>query len=209
MVRTYSEENAQYLNYLLDKETWEPIFKQKSANNAYNEFLSTFQYYYEIAIPKKWVESKQCENKWITSGIKVSGNRLRFLNRLMKEGNISEEFKKYYRQYKKIYNKVISEAKKLSNNIRIRTSGNKAKAMWNLIKEELGSQKKMIKNIEININGENTQDPKIIANAFNDYTNIAQKILNDNSLSKNKDANVNAVIYNNNSMFLTQLLKRK
>jgi hypothetical protein len=29
----------------------------------------------------------------------------------MKEGNMSEEFKKYYYPYKKIYNKVISEAK--------------------------------------------------------------------------------------------------
>jgi hypothetical protein len=35
----------------------------------------------------------------------------------MKEGNILEEFKEYYGQYKKIYNKVISEAKKLSNNM--------------------------------------------------------------------------------------------
>ncbi|PNF39304.1 hypothetical protein B7P43_G16557 [Cryptotermes secundus] len=202
MVRTYSEENVQYLNYLLDKETWELVFKQKSANNAYNEFLDTFQYYYEIAIPKKWVKSKQHENKWITSGIRVSGNRLRFLNRLMKEGNISEEFKKYYGQYKKIYNKVISEAKKLSNNIQIRTSGNKPKAMWDLIKEELGSRKKN-KNIEISTEGGNTQDPKIIANVFNEYyTSIAHKILNDKSLYTNKEANDNAVKYNNNSMFL-------
>jgi hypothetical protein len=54
------------------------------------------------------------------------------LSRLIKEGNISEEFKKYYGQYKKIYNKVISEAKKLSNNMRIRTSGNKSKAIVGL-----------------------------------------------------------------------------
>jgi hypothetical protein len=31
----------------------------------------------------------------------------------MKEGKISEAFKKHYCNYKKIYNKVISEAKKL------------------------------------------------------------------------------------------------
>jgi hypothetical protein len=52
MVRTYSEENVQYLNHLLGKETWESVFEQKAANNAYNEFLGIFQYYYEIAIQK-------------------------------------------------------------------------------------------------------------------------------------------------------------
>jgi hypothetical protein len=93
-------------------------------------------------MPKKWVKSKQRENKWVTSGIRVSANRLRLLSGLMKEGNISEEFKEYYGQYKKIYNKFISEANKLSNNMRIRSSENKSKAMWDLIKEELGNQKK-------------------------------------------------------------------
>jgi hypothetical protein len=32
----------------------------------------------------------------------------------------------------KIYNKVISEVKKLNNNRQIRASGNKSKAMWDL-----------------------------------------------------------------------------
>ena len=168
MARSYKEENVQYLCNLLDKETWELVFKQKSANDAYNEFLGTFQYYYEIAMPKKWLKSKQYANRWVTLGIRTSGNRLRFLNRLMKEGNVSEEFRKYYGQYKKIYNKVISEAKKSSNNMRLRTAVNKSGVMWDLIREELGNQKKIKKNFEINTGGVNTQDPKVIANVFNE-----------------------------------------
>jgi hypothetical protein len=54
--------------------TWELVSKQKLANDAYNEFLGIFRYYYEIAMPKKWVKSKQHENKWVTSGIWASGN---------------------------------------------------------------------------------------------------------------------------------------
>jgi hypothetical protein len=115
----------------------------------------------------------------------------------MKEGNISEEFKEYYGQYKKVYNKVVSEAKKLSNNMRIRTSGNKSKAMWDLIKEEVGNQGKIKKNIEMNTGGANIQDPKAIINIFNEYyTSITQKILSGNSSSKIKEANVSAVKYN-------------
>jgi hypothetical protein len=56
----------------------------------------------------------------------------------MKEGNISEQLKKYYRQYKNIYNKVICVA--INNNMRIRSLGNKSKAMWDLSKAELGEQ---------------------------------------------------------------------
>jgi hypothetical protein len=138
-------------------------------NDAYNEFLGTFQYYYDIAMPKRRIKTNQPENKWVNSGIRVSSTRLRFLNSLMKEGNISEGFKKYYCRYKKIYNKVISEAKKLTNSIRISTSGNKSKAMWDLIKEELGKDKKETRNIEINVIGTNIQDSKVIANVFNDY----------------------------------------
>jgi hypothetical protein len=43
-VRVCSEGNVQYLNYLLEKETWELVFKQTSVNDACNEFLGTFQY---------------------------------------------------------------------------------------------------------------------------------------------------------------------
>jgi hypothetical protein len=51
--------------------------------------------------------------------------------------------------------------------MRIRTSGNKSKAMLDLIKEELGNQEKKENNIEINTGGANIQDPKAIANVFN------------------------------------------
>ena len=45
IARSYREENVQYLNYLPEKETWELVFKQNSANEAYNELLGTLQYY--------------------------------------------------------------------------------------------------------------------------------------------------------------------
>jgi hypothetical protein len=47
---------------LLGKETWELVFKQNSASDAYNEFLGTFQYCHDVAMPKKWVKSRQQKN---------------------------------------------------------------------------------------------------------------------------------------------------
>jgi hypothetical protein len=149
MGRSYREENIQYFNYLLGKENWKLIFKQNSASDAYYEFLDTFQYYHNIAMPKKWINIRQHKNKWVTAGKRVSGDRLRSLSKLRKEGIMSEEVQKYYCQYKKIYNKVLCEAKKLNNNVRIRSSGNKSKAMWELVKEELVEQRKTPKNIQL------------------------------------------------------------
>jgi hypothetical protein len=67
MARSYREENVQYLNYLLEKEIWETVFEQNSVNDAYNEFLGTFQYFHDTAMPpphpKKWVKIKQEKNK--------------------------------------------------------------------------------------------------------------------------------------------------
>jgi hypothetical protein len=91
IARSYREENIQYLNYLLAKENWELLLKQNSVNEAYNAFSDTFKYYYDIAMPKKRVQTERQRNKWVTAGIRVSGNRLRFLNILMKQGNMPEE----------------------------------------------------------------------------------------------------------------------
>jgi hypothetical protein len=210
ITRSYKEDNIQYLNYLLEKENWEQVLKENSVNNAYNEFSGTLQYCYNIAMPKKRIKTIQKDNTWVTAGIRVSGKRLRFLHNLMKKGNVSEEDKKYYSHYKKIYNKVIIEAKKLTNNRRICTSENKSKAMWDLVKAELGNQKKVIKNIEIRENGANIQDPKVIANVFNEYyTSIAKKILSDNPVLKTNQINVNTVKYNSNSMFLTPTTEKE
>ncbi|PNF35448.1 hypothetical protein B7P43_G04120 [Cryptotermes secundus] len=204
ITRSYKEENIQYLNYLLGKENWELVLKQNSVNNAYNEFLGTLRHYYDIAMPKKRVKVMKQENKWVTAGIRISGKKLRFLNSLMKEKNISEGLRKYYRNYKKIYNKVISEAKKLTNNIQIRSSENKSRAMWDIVKAELGNQRKTAKNIEINVNGVHIQDPKTTANLFNEYyTNVAKEMISKNLIVKTNEIDINIVKYNSNSMFLT------
>jgi hypothetical protein len=42
LIRSCREENVQYLNYLLEKEAWELVFKRTSANEAYNDFLTFF-----------------------------------------------------------------------------------------------------------------------------------------------------------------------
>jgi hypothetical protein len=59
LTRSYSEEDVQYLNYLLGKEIWDLVLKQKEVNDAYNEFLDILQYFQNIAMPKKLVKINQ------------------------------------------------------------------------------------------------------------------------------------------------------
>jgi hypothetical protein len=72
---SYKEENIQYLNHLLGKENWEQILNENSVNNAYNEFVGTLQYYYNIAMPNKRVTIIQQENTWVMAGIRISGKK--------------------------------------------------------------------------------------------------------------------------------------
>lgn len=129
-VTSCQEENIQHLNFLLSKETWE----QNNVDSAYNEFVQSFSYCHDIAMPKKYKTKL-----WVTKGIRVSSKRLRWLNKIIKNDNPTEELKQYYFQYKLIYKKVINQAKKkIHNDKYINSSKNRSKAMWDLINTELG-----------------------------------------------------------------------
>jgi replicative DNA helicase len=94
--------------------------------------------------------------------------------------------------------------KSLHNNIQIRSSENKSRATWDIVKVELGNQKKTSKKIKISVNGVNIQDPKATANVFNEYyTNVAKKMISKNLVSRTNEIDINIVKYNSNSMSLT------
>ncbi|PSN30226.1 hypothetical protein C0J52_26944, partial [Blattella germanica] len=102
----HKDENIQYLNYLLERESWNSVYKQTSVNHSYDEFMLVFDYCFRIALPETKLKVRQSSNGWVTRGIRESGKRLRFLNKVFKEGNNTEEFKEYYYRYKQTYNKV-------------------------------------------------------------------------------------------------------
>jgi hypothetical protein len=101
-MRVNNEENFQYLNFLHSKEDWMNTHKKHDVNIAYKEFIHIFTYYLDIAIPCKRVKmNKQQKKPWITSGIRKSSEKLKFLNRFIKGINVSIDLKNYYYNYKK------------------------------------------------------------------------------------------------------------
>lgn len=201
--RSFKEENIQYLNYLLAKESWDSVFNHTSVNLAYEDFHKTFSYCYEIALPETKIKLLKHTKNWVTTGIRESGKRLRFLSRILKNGNVSKTFKDYYLCYKKIYTNVIREAKKLHNDKFINSSGNKSKALWTVVKNELGKTNRQIKNMKIKSNDREICDPQKVANIFNDYyATIAETILDTNSSPQTKRDNITKNIDNCSSIFL-------
>ncbi|PSN49843.1 hypothetical protein C0J52_14129 [Blattella germanica] len=105
IVRSCTEEDIEYLNFHIIKESWNTVLHQTTVNGAFDEFLNTFNYYHNIAVPKKRIKIKQKTNNWVTIGIKALGRRLKWLKIIMKIGNVNNEFKNYYSRYKKYITK--------------------------------------------------------------------------------------------------------
>ena len=77
--------------------------------------------------------------------------------------------KDYYKKYCTILKKVIKEAKKLYYNTLIKTSVNKIKTTWNIVRENTGKIQDLNGISEINLGNEIVEDSREIAYAFNKY----------------------------------------
>lgn len=119
---------------------------------------------------------------------------------MLKESNVSDSFKDYCSNYKRIYYKTIREAKRQFNDKYIKQAENKSKALWEIAKREIGKQKPY-SNLKINDGDKLITDPFEISNIFNDYyTNIARNIT-----FTHKQSQQNPVIdqANRDTIFLT------
>ena len=133
---TYREINEYSLNKFqsnLSHETWEKVLNNSDIdiNTIYNNFLGTFLKIFNASFPVKRTQSKQCDNNWITTGIRTSCNNKRKLYLLYKENN-NPKFKKHYKEYCKLLTKVIILAKKSYYNTKLINSANKTKTTWNI-----------------------------------------------------------------------------
>jgi hypothetical protein len=108
------------------------------------------------------------KNNWIMKGIQISCRNERDL--YIKYRNTSDLQKKdYYKKYCTILKKVIKEAKKLYYKTLIKTSANKIKTTWNIIRENTGKIQDLNGISEINLENETVEDSREIAYAFNKY----------------------------------------
>jgi hypothetical protein len=120
------------------------------SNAKFNTFMDVFLYCCNIAFPIKTVHVRDTiKNNWITQGIKISSKKMRLLDKQRKTTVMKKKGLKHIGQYRKIYRRVIQEAKRRENNNYIISATNKSKAAWQVINKELGISFINNKNIEL------------------------------------------------------------
>lgn len=173
---TQKDDNIYHFLNLLAQETWNDVFKSDGdANDKYNTFIQIMKYYFDKAFPVKTKTFSNNNNKtkpWLTKGLIISGKKLKDLHALHRD---DEEFKNYYIQYKKIYRRLLNQAKKMYNSKLLLNTNNKSKTAWSLIKP---NKKIHDSTISLIVNNKNVTDPGEVADQFLRYFNAVPNQLN-------------------------------
>lgn len=191
--RNYSSDNYSNFKCRLADEKWLEINDMNDVNINYNKFLKTFLLYFEesfpyIVKPRSKHNLTATKPEWISRGIIISSKNLKYL---YKQSKVIEDTKfiEYYKNYKKIYRKVVKAAKKQYTSNKIKNCINRPQELWKIINNTIGnSNLKDSEKIKIKVDDELITSVKEIANVFNNhYINISNK-LNPSSIAAGKDA---------------------
>ncbi|KAK3922246.1 hypothetical protein KUF71_011720, partial [Frankliniella fusca] len=169
-----------FLKALTD-ENWTNVYSAESTNEKFSSFHERFLELYNQYFPIRKVNMNKKEKDWVTKGIKITSKNFRNLCKRVKESN-EPGLKKYFTEYRKIYKKVIENAKRLSIKSEILNAKNITKATWKLINKNMGKKERDMSNIEIKTEekGSLISDPTRIADKFNVYySEIASKLIGD------------------------------
>ena len=132
--------------------------------------MDIFLHYNNNAFPIKTVYMRdKIKNNWITQRIKISSKKMRLLDNQRKTTVMEKKDLEYIEQYRKIYKRVIQEAKRRENNNHISSAKNKSKAAWHVINKVLGKSFINNNNIELRWEKNKISSPRATAELFNSY----------------------------------------
>lgn len=173
------EKEIQFIE-ALNNESWSLMYNAESADDKFEQFHKKFKEMFDSFFPiKKRNVTVRQKKDWITKGLKITSINHRELSKEAK-GHKDIEFKNYFVKYRKIYRKVVQNAKMLSVKEEITTSKNVTKAVWRVINRSMGKRESETPNIKVNLSDSETicDDPTLVANAFNVYySNVASKLI--------------------------------
>lgn len=147
---------------------------------------------------------------WITQGIRISSKHKRELHKLQKISTNVDTIK-FCIAYKKIFKKVVNKAKRMANDKFIKEAGSKSKAIWTVVRNELG-QNSGLGSSEIDkivINREEIVNPIKMAEYFNQYfINVTEDL---GVCASDTKARLGLLNYKKeiNSMIVVQLMKER
>ena len=140
--------------------------------------MDLFLHFYNNAFPVKNICVRdKIKNNWIPQGIKISSKKMRLLDNQRKTQVVEKKDLDYIEHYRKVYRRVIKEAKRRENNSYVSSAKNKLKAALQVINKEVG--KSSINNKNIELRWGKTNKILFIAELFNShFIEIVEKLIN-------------------------------
>lgn len=181
--RSLSRKNILKFKMYLKSESWQSVFNSTTIDDKYEIFNNILHSYYDLSF-NFVTKNLDIKNKdWITTGIKISSIRLKELF-VYQKNNIIE--KEHYKRYKKIYNKVIRQAKKMYLDNLIINSANKSRTVWKVINGAVKNVATDKTNSDMEIRGKLITDKKIISNEFNNFfINLPKSLVTPQNMTNN------------------------
>jgi len=179
-VRDFSSKNISNFKQDLHCIKWADVYSSVTVHESYDVFSSVFTDLYDLRFPSRKIKFNKRFHKiekWMTSGLltsratkkKLSLNSIKFPT----HENISN-----YKNYRKLFNKLIRASKKSYYEEQLKLNQSNMKKTWELINQ---ATKRGLKNKNLItcliVDGKNICNPEIIANTFNSYfASIASEI---------------------------------
>lgn len=190
--RCFSKENILIFSKIVQKENWFEVY-HSPPKDKYSHFLSSLQYYFEIAFPKKVISKKKVNKSWVTDKLKDEKQEIVKLHNDVKRSK-NKKLSILLKDKKKAFRKNIYKTKKQFFENKISKSDNIQKTVWQIINSEVGSKcKKNLTNFKLKENNCITDNPQYISNLFNNYfTNCIHNLsckINETSITRGENFN--------------------
>ena len=211
--RNFNENNINKFIDLLKQTTWQGVISLPDVNAKLEMFTCKISTLFDIAFPLRQIYIRKTTNvTWITQGIRISSKKVRLFNLIKKRMTLSVGATLYNAKYKSIYKRVINEAKRRKNDRILIQANNKPKAIWKIIKDEVGRSSTITHDIILDTQTNEIGDLNKIVDLFNVYfCETPVKLLKNNKLNNISPSDKHRMYIKgcNNSIFFTPVTENE
>jgi hypothetical protein len=209
--RTYSNKQLMRFKNNLREIDWEPLYKLDNVDQAFNWFADAFKRSFNNAFPlrtKLGVGRKSKRSEWFTPELKILSINLREAYTDMRDlGGAQRNIK--YKILKREYKNTINAAKRECNDNKLSAAANKAKAAWDIVRENTNKNAgESMPDIALKVNNVTVNKKEEVARIFSDYFGNAVKSLLCTRPAKATASRAKST-RQNKALFLTPIMRQE
>ena len=173
--RSVNATNKKLFTETITQIDWSNVHNEPDAQKSYSKFHEKFTQAFQTCFPLRKVKTGYCNKlPWITPGLKKSIQKKHSLYAKYLK-NSSRYNETIYKKYKNKLNHIMRSTERQYYQNELKKSQNNMRKSWQILKSVINKKKATQKPGRFLINGQLVDNPKLIANAFNDFfINIGQ-----------------------------------